>query len=46
VLAAGGHHDAAATAFREALSLYERKQIVPLARRTRERLAALQPLQT
>ena len=45
VLAAAGHHDAAATAFQEALALYERKQIVPLARRTRERLAALQPLQ-
>jgi len=45
VLAAAGHHEAAANAFQEALVLYERKQIVPLARRTRERLAALQPLQ-
>jgi class 3 adenylate cyclase/tetratricopeptide (TPR) repeat protein len=45
VLAAAGQHQAAATAFQEALALYERKQIVPLARRTRERLAALQPLQ-
>ena len=46
VLAAAGHHEAAANAFQEALALYERKQIVPLARRTRERLAVLQPLQT
>jgi tetratricopeptide (TPR) repeat protein len=46
VLAAAGNHEAAAAAFEEALALYERKQIVPLARRTRERLAALQPLQT
>ena len=34
--------DEAAAAYREALALYERKQIIPLARRTRERLAALQ----
>jgi hypothetical protein len=27
---------------RSALELYEQKQIIPLARRTRERLAALQ----
>jgi len=28
------------------LDCYERKQIIPLARRTRERLDALQPAQT
>ncbi len=28
--------------YREALELYERKEIIPLARRTRERLAALE----
>ena len=42
VLATAGHHEAAASAFQEALARYERKQIIPLARRTRERLAALQ----
>jgi tetratricopeptide (TPR) repeat protein len=34
---------AAAAALREALDRYERKPIIPLARRARERLAALQP---
>jgi tetratricopeptide (TPR) repeat protein len=43
VLAAAGRHEEAAAAFREALALYERKGIVPLARRTRERLATLHP---
>ena len=38
---AGADEDARAT-LQEALELYERKQIIPLARRTRERLAALQ----
>jgi tetratricopeptide (TPR) repeat protein len=43
VLETGGQHARAVTAYREALSLYEHKQIIPLARRTRERLVALQP---
>ena len=42
VLEAAGRHDQAAAAYREALEIYERKQIVPLVRRTRERLAALE----
>ena len=42
VLATAGHQEAAASAFQEALARYERKQIIPLVRRTRERLAALQ----
>ena len=42
VLEAAGRRDEAAAALREALDRYERKPIIPLARRTRERLAALQ----
>ena len=42
VLATAGHRDAAADAYRRALDLYEHNGIIPLARRTRERLAALQ----
>jgi class 3 adenylate cyclase/tetratricopeptide (TPR) repeat protein len=42
VLQTAGHRDEAAAAWHEALDRYERKGIVPLARRTRERLAALQ----
>ena len=42
VLAAAERHDEAAAAYRAAFERYERKQIIPLARRTRERLAALQ----
>ena len=42
VLEAADRHDEAAAAYRQALELYERKQIIPLARRTRERVAALQ----
>jgi class 3 adenylate cyclase/tetratricopeptide (TPR) repeat protein len=42
VLEVAGRHDEAAAALREALDRYERKQIMPRARRTRERLAALQ----
>ncbi len=42
VLETADRHDEAAAAYRQALDLYERKQIIPLARRTRERLAALQ----
>jgi tetratricopeptide (TPR) repeat protein len=43
VLQSAGRPDEAAHAFRGALVLYERKGIVPLAGRVRERLAALQP---
>ena len=42
VLEAAGRRDEAAVAYRQALDLYEQKGIIPLARRTRERLAALQ----
>jgi tetratricopeptide (TPR) repeat protein len=42
VLAAAERHDEAAAAYRAAFERYERKQNIPLARRTRERLAALQ----
>ncbi len=42
VLEAAGRDEAVA-AWREALGCYERKGVVPLARRVRERLAALQP---
>jgi tetratricopeptide (TPR) repeat protein len=45
VLEAAGRGDEAAAALREALDRYERKQVIPLARRARERLAALQPTQ-
>jgi tetratricopeptide (TPR) repeat protein len=45
VLEAAGRRDEAAAALREALDEYERKPIVPLVRRARERLAALQPTQ-
>jgi hypothetical protein len=41
VLEAAGQRDEAAAALREALERYERKRIVPLARRTRKRLAML-----
>ncbi len=43
VLAAAGRRDEAIAAWQEALDRYERKQIIPLARRVRQRLAALQP---
>ena len=46
VLEVAGRRDEAVAALREALERYERKQIVPLARRTHERLAALKMLQT
>ena len=42
VLQAAGRRDEAIAALREALDRYERKQIIPLARRVRERLAVLQ----
>jgi tetratricopeptide (TPR) repeat protein len=41
VLEAAGRRDEATAALRDALDRYERKPIIPLARRTRERLAAL-----
>jgi tetratricopeptide (TPR) repeat protein len=41
VLEAAGRRDDAAATLRDALERYERKGIVPLARRTRERLATL-----
>jgi tetratricopeptide (TPR) repeat protein len=43
VLEAAGRRDHATAALREALDRYERKGIIPLARRVRERLAAIQP---
>ena len=42
VLEIAGRSDEAAVAYRQALDLYEQKGIIPLARHTRERLAALQ----
>jgi class 3 adenylate cyclase/tetratricopeptide (TPR) repeat protein len=42
VLETAGRPEKAIVAWREALDRYERKQIIPLARRVRERLAALQ----
>ncbi|HEU5215262.1 MAG TPA: adenylate/guanylate cyclase domain-containing protein [Gaiellaceae bacterium] len=43
VLEAAGHREDAIAAWHEALERYEQKGIVPLVRRVRERLAALQP---
>jgi class 3 adenylate cyclase/tetratricopeptide (TPR) repeat protein len=45
VLEAAGRRDEAVAAWREALDRYERKEMIPLARRVRERLAAIQPTQ-
>ena len=42
VLAVAGRREDAAATWREALDRYDRKGIIPLARRTRERLSALQ----
>ena len=42
VLEAADRHEDAIAAWHEALDRYERKGIIPLARRTRERLSALQ----
>ena len=42
VLEIAGRSDEAGVAYRQALDLYEQKGIAPLARRTRDRLAALQ----
>jgi tetratricopeptide (TPR) repeat protein len=46
VLQAAGRREEAASAWHEALERYERKGIIPLARRTRERLSALQETPT
>jgi len=46
VLEAAGRRDEAVRAWREALDRYERKQVVPLAARVRERIAALEPAAT
>jgi tetratricopeptide (TPR) repeat protein len=43
VLEAAGRRDEAVAAWQEALERYERKGVIPLARRVRERLASLQP---
>jgi tetratricopeptide (TPR) repeat protein len=45
VLEASGRRDEAIAAWREALNRYERKQVIPFARRVRKRLAAIQPEQ-
>ena len=42
VLEAAGRHEDATAGWHEALDRYERKGVIPLARRTRERIAALQ----
>jgi class 3 adenylate cyclase/tetratricopeptide (TPR) repeat protein len=44
VLLAAGRTEEAAAAFAQALDRYERKQVLPLARRVRERLATLEPV--
>jgi tetratricopeptide (TPR) repeat protein len=41
VLEAAGRHEEAIAALQDALDRYERKQVIPLARRTSERLTAL-----
>ncbi|HKN63635.1 MAG TPA: hypothetical protein VJV76_04815 [Gaiellaceae bacterium] len=43
MLEAAGCRDEAVAARHEALERYERKGVVPLARRVRERLVALEP---
>jgi len=45
VLETAGNRDGAIDAWREALDRYQRKGIIPLARRVRERLATAQPTQ-
>ena len=45
VLAAAGRNTEATAALHDALELYEHKQIVPLARRTRERIAAIKAVE-
>ena len=41
VLAAAGRRDEARAAFRDALACYERKQVIPHAKRVRQRLLTL-----
>jgi predicted ATPase len=43
VLAAAGRREEAIATWQEALACYDRKQVIPVARRLRERLASLQP---
>jgi tetratricopeptide (TPR) repeat protein len=43
VLEAAGRRDEAVAAWQDALDCYDRKQVLPVARRLRERLAALEP---
>jgi tetratricopeptide (TPR) repeat protein len=43
VLESAGRRDEAVAAWQEALDRYERKGVIPLVRRTRERLASLEP---
>jgi tetratricopeptide (TPR) repeat protein len=45
ILETAGRPDEAIAAWQEALDRYEQKEIIPLARRTRERLAAIQTTQ-
>jgi AAA ATPase-like protein/adenylate/guanylate cyclase family protein len=44
VLEEAGRQEEAVVAWREALDRYERKQVIPAARRVRDRLAALEPV--
>jgi class 3 adenylate cyclase/tetratricopeptide (TPR) repeat protein len=44
VLGAAGRREEAIAAWREALDRYEQKQVIPLAHRVREQLAALEPV--
>ena len=44
MLEAAGRRDEAIAAWHEALDRYERKGVIPLARRVRERLASLEPV--
>lgn len=45
VLAAGGRRQESVEALSEALDRYDRKQVIPLARRVRERLGTVQQTQ-
>ena len=45
VLAAAGRREESVEALSEALARYERKQLIPLARRVREQLASVQQTQ-
>jgi hypothetical protein len=41
VLAAAGRREEAVATWQEALACYDRKQVIPVARRLRERLSAM-----